>query len=107
MALILNTPFETPFGITVGSTYWRWVGLGVDLVTMQAVVTLRPFADEAAAFTGKSPVGPDRQYTLTGADILTVLPAEVVGALNASIYGHIKAKDVYFADAIDTESPPS
>jgi hypothetical protein len=104
MALELLKPFDTPFGITINATYWRWVGLQVDLVAQQASVVLRPFASESAAFANppKAPVGPDRQYTLSGPDLFTILPGAVVDALNSAIYAHISGKDAYFAEAVDT-----
>lgn len=102
MALQLSTTYETPFGLMVPGTYWRWVGFGVELVpTPKATVVLRPFLDQAAADAGKAPIGPDRQYTLTGADVLSVLSSATQDALNAAIYTHIREKDEYFRGAAD------
>lgn len=104
MALQLSAPFDTPFGITIQGTYWRWVGLQADMVRGAASVVLRPFASRAAAFAvpPASPVGPDRQYALTGVDLYTALPAAVVDGLNDSIYAYIRARDDFFKDAVDS-----
>jgi hypothetical protein len=65
MALHLDGNYETPIGTTLPSTYWRWVGLGVDVTTNNAMVTLYAYVSETAFTQGKQNVG-QRQYTISG-----------------------------------------
>jgi hypothetical protein len=103
MALQVTQNFETPIGTTVPSTYWRWVGLGVDVSRLTATVTLYGYVDAQAFGTGKANIG-QRQYTVSGGDFVT-FASQIDGpdptALSTAIYAHARAVDEFFADAQD------
>lgn len=96
MALLLNSTYETPQGVSLPSTYWRWVGLGCDVSTQTATVTLYAYVDEAAFLSGKQPVG-QRQFTVTGQQF-GELTAPVSESLSAAIYQFAR-QDAQFSSA--------
>lgn len=107
MALLIDAPFETPQGIELTSSYWRWVGLGVDVPAGQLLGTLYAYASPQAFAAGKQPVG-QKQYTVGGADFAGLVLAAPVGAtlsdvLSNAIYQYVKATDPFFATARDVE----
>jgi len=69
MAIQLNTPFDTPYGSTIPSTHWRWVGLSIDVTKKQANITLLAYINETAFNTGKLPIG-QRQYQIENNEYL-------------------------------------
>lgn len=104
MALQLNQEFETPQGITVPSTYWRWVGLGIDVPSAKCRGVLYAYASAAAFASGKQPVG-QREYVVEGQDFGALVMAPPVGptlsdVLSNAMYGHVTATDPYFAEAV-------
>lgn len=98
MALSLNTEYVTPSGYTLPSTYWRWVGMGVDVTTQTATVTLYAYVDEAAFLSGKAPVG-QRQFTVSGQQFAE-LTAPVSELLSDSIYAYAMT-DPQFEGAVE------
>jgi hypothetical protein len=107
MALLIEAPFETPQGIELTSSYWRWVGLGVDVPATTLNGVLYAYASPAAFAAGKQPVG-QKQYTVRGADFLNLVAEYPVGAslsevLSNAVYAYVKANDPFFATAQDVE----
>lgn len=107
MALLIDAAFETPQGIELTSSYWRWVGLGVDVPAGQLAGTLYAYASPNAFATGKQPVG-QKQYTVQGADFLNLVSSTPVGGslsevLSNAVYAYVKANDPFFATAQDVE----
>lgn len=96
------TDSETPFG-TISSTYWRWVGLGVDVTRLEATVTLYAYINADAFATGKTNIS-QKQFTVSGTDFLTFanqIDGDSPVGLSTAIYGYVKSSDPYFADATD------
>lgn len=107
MALLLSQEYETESGIVVGSTYWRWVGLGVDVPGGQLSGLLYAYASPLAFVAGKQPIG-QRQYSVTGADFLALVMGEPVGptlsdVLSSAVYRYVRDHDPFFAGAKDVE----
>lgn len=103
MALLLNTQFETPQGITLDSTYWRWVNLGLDVAGMRAQVVLYSYASAEAFATGKQPIS-QRNYTVEPEAFVPMVQTAPVGTtmsdvLSNVVYDYIKATDPFFAEA--------
>lgn len=104
MALSITGDYVTPHGFTVPSTYWRWVGLGIDVAQQQALVTLYAYVSAEASSTGKQPIG-QRQVQLTGQEFMVaagLLEAPSNGGLSSVIYTYVKALPE-FAGAVDAE----
>lgn len=103
MALQVSGNYSTPFGTTLSTTYWRWVGLGIDVSQATATLQLYGYVDEAAFNDGKSPIG-QRQYQVMSADFAT-FATQVDGpspaGLSATIYQWIKDHDDMFTDATE------
>lgn len=92
MALQLVSEYVTPHGLTVPSTYWRWVGLGVDVTAQSALVTLYAYVNAEAFAAGKQPIG-QQQVQLTGQEFMVAagqLEAPDNGGLSAVIYAYVK-----------------
>ncbi|QEG27096.1 hypothetical protein GobsT_18490 [Gemmata obscuriglobus] len=103
MALQLTGQYETNYGTTVDSTYWRWIGLGIDVSRNQGTVTLYAYVSKEAYETGKQPIG-DRQYQVTGpgfAALANQMDGPQPLGISNPIYSYIKANDVYFAAAVE------
>jgi|SRR5579883_1848142 len=103
MALLLNQSYDTPAGFTVNSTYWRWVGLGIDVTTNQATALLYAYVSEDAYTGGKQNIG-QRQYTVSGAQFNALVLGTPNGstlsdAISNAIYAYVLANDSYFAGA--------
>jgi hypothetical protein len=113
MALQVTGDFQTPIGTTVPTTYWRWVGLAIDVSRATATVTLYAYVDASAFASGKTPIG-QRQYTVQdipatedspGSTAFSNLAANLDGptptGLSAAIYSYVVANDSYFAGATE------
>lgn len=103
MALAVTGNFDTPFGTTVPSTYWRWVGLGIDVTTSACTAVLYAYVDEAAFSSGKANIG-QKTYQLTGTDFATFVLGTPNGAnlsdvVSNAIYAYVQAQDPFFAGA--------
>ena len=88
-----------PLRETVPSTYWRWVGLGIDVTTFTATVTLHAYLSEQAFADKRQPVG-TRQVTLTGQEFgAMAAQIETPGntGLSQVIYAHAKTLDGFTA----------
>ena len=102
MALLVTQEYTTPAGYTVPSTYWRWVGLGIDVTTFTATVTLHAYLSEQAYADKRRPIG-TKQVTLTGSDfghMATQIETPGNDGLNQVIYAHVRTLDG-FAGAKD------
>lgn len=103
MALLVDAEYETPAGVVVPSTYWRWVGLGIDVTRGAATLTLYAYVSAGAFAAGKEPVG-RRAYPITGGDFLAIA-SRIDGAnpeaLSVVAYDYVRAHDPYFADATE------
>lgn len=105
MALQINAEFETPQGIVVSSTYWRWVGLGVDVPASTLRCVLYAYASAQAFAAGKQSIG-KREYTLQAQQFGEIVLAPPDGqtlsdVLSNAVYAYVKAHDPYFAAAQD------
>lgn len=105
MALQLNTTYETPHGITLNSTYWRWVSMGLDVPGMTAHVVLYAYTNEAAFNEGKQPIG-QRAYTVTGLEFgaLVMSPPQgqtISDVISAAVYAYVVATDADFSEAVN------
>jgi len=103
MALLVTEDFETPFGSTLPSTYWRWVGLGIDVTRGACNLTLYAYLSPEAFAAGKQAVG-QRQYEVNGKAFQSMAgmidgphPLPISGV----IYDFVKANDPFFANASD------
>jgi hypothetical protein len=105
MALQQNTPYETPQGLTLNTTYWRWVNLNIDPTNTQMTCTLYAYINETAHTTGKQPIG-QKQYTINQTDFLTIITNPPTGntlsdTISNAIYTWIKTNDPQFTNATD------
>ena len=103
MALQVTGDFETPYGSIIPSTYWRWVGLGIDVTRGAGTLTLYAYVSEAAFAAGKQAVG-QRQYEVSGPSFQTVagqLDGEAPSPISQVVYDFVRANDPYFAGAVD------
>ncbi len=105
MALQVNASFDTPFGETVNTTYWRWVNIGIDVPSGQAHGVLYAYLNEAAFAAGKQPIG-QKTFTLSGQDFAALVLQDPAGAnlserLSKAVYDFVKANDTFFATAVD------
>lgn len=102
MALLLESEYETMFGLTVPSTYWRWTGLGIDIPAGRARGTLYAYASPEAFAAGKQPLG-QRDYEISGEQFVALATALETGGQGISqiVYTYIRSVDEAFADAED------
>jgi|SRR5579883_2593999 len=103
MALTLPDNYTTPAGLTLANTYWRWVGLGIDVTTSNLNVTLYAYVSQDTFTAGKAPIG-QRSYTVTGTDFAALVMAAPTGstlsdAVSNPIYSYVTANDPLFANA--------
>jgi hypothetical protein len=103
MALQVTGDYETPIGTTLPTTYWRWVGLGIDVSRLTATATVYGYVDAAAFAAGKTNVG-QKQYSITGDDFMS-LAAQIDGPepvpVSQAIYNYVKTHDEFFTDATE------
>jgi hypothetical protein len=103
VALQVAGEYETPAGVTVPSTYWRWVGLGIDVAHGHATLTLYAYVSAEAFAAGKQPIG-QREYRITGEEF-ALLAGRIDGPtpepLSVVAYDYVRAVDPYFAGATE------
>ncbi len=108
--LKLNTPVDTPQGLSLTGTVWRWAGVNVDALRHVGLVTVCVYPSLALALAaeGESPPSPlfERAYPVIGMDFYTFATAVSqqptnADALNTMIYGFLRATVPLFADAED------
>jgi hypothetical protein len=101
MALLVNENYDTEIGTTISSSYWRWVAIGVDILSQQIILTLRGYVSESAFNSGKQSIG-QKVYRATEANYFTAATAmdgpDPVG-LSEAIYDYVIANDEFFSDA--------
>lgn len=103
MALQLLGNYETSSGYTIPSTYWRWVGLGIDVSAAKCTGVLYAYVSPEAFAAGKQPVG-QRSYEIASEEFMalaTQLETPGNPGLSSVIYSYIKGKDEFFASATD------
>ena len=105
MAIQVDTDYQTPFGLTVPSLYWRWTNLTVTVQTNTAIVTLQGYVSEDAFNAGAVHVA-SRSFTITGMQFGMMVLAAPSGptlsdAISNAIYTYAKTNDMYFASATD------
>lgn len=102
--------YETPHGLTVTNSVWRWLGIQIDvrgtIAVAFAAYPSKDIADLVGTPDEKPPLAETRM-TVQGADYLMVVGALVNAGLargadlTAAIYAHARAKVPMFADAED------
>lgn len=108
--LQVSAPVETPFGVVVANTVWRWTRLLVDLERRTAHVTVSAFVDAAAAAAFGTPGErrplAERHYAVAGPDFDAVVarPAEgdtVSAVVSSAVYAYVRGADPFFAAAVE------
>ena len=110
--LRMRKPVETPYGITLSETVWRWTELYVDVGRMSARFTLSAFpsveiASIHGAFKGRPPIL-DRRYEVSGPEFVRVILGQPQGstlsdAVSNAIYKHVQQHDPLFSDVESVE----
>jgi hypothetical protein len=105
MALQVQTPLNTEFGITINEPVWRMAGLGIDTTIQTATAVLLAYVTVDAMNASKQSVG-QRQYQVTKEDfaqlILSAPSGETLSDVVANaVYEHVRAIDPYFENAVD------
>ena len=96
--MALELPFADPFGRDNPQSYWYWVGLTVNALTGQCVITLHGYADAQAAATGKQPVG-TKQIVVAG-QAFAELVQHIAPGISPEVYQRAK-QDPFFAGAVE------
>lgn len=114
--LKITAPINTPFGLQVGNTVWRWISLQIDPGAGNAVIGMGAFptAEIAAAVgtpTQKPPLLAEA-YNISGFEFLSIVGGAPSGptlsdAVSNAIYNHLKAVVPKFTGAEDVSLPPT
>lgn len=106
--LKINTTIETPHGLSVSGTIWRWIGLSIDAAVGQAQIVLCCYPSvEIANLVGTSNAKPplmEERYGIGGFEFLTIVGNDSEGSnlserVSNAIYRHLKAVVAKFVDA--------
>lgn len=112
--LQIKAAIDTPFGIQVENTVWRWISLQIDPGAGNAVIGMAAFPTVGiAAVVGTPAAKPPlvaEGYAVSGLDFGNIVMSAPNGptisdAVSKAIYDHLRRVVPKFADAVDVDLP--